>query len=43
MSNQPAVDQLTDDKKKGATDKDILVDPNNTDKKLHLSTELDPK
>jgi hypothetical protein len=43
MSNQPAVDQPTDDKKKGATDKDILVDPNNTDKKLHLSTELDPK
>jgi hypothetical protein len=43
MSNQPAVDQLVDDKKKEDTDKDVQVDPNDTDKKLHLTTELDLK
>jgi hypothetical protein len=43
MSNQHVADQSVDDKKKGGTDKDVSVDPNNTDKKLHLSTELDPK
>jgi hypothetical protein len=36
-SNQPAVDQATDDKKKGATDKEVSVDPDDIDKKLHLS------
>jgi hypothetical protein len=42
-SNQPTADQAVDDKKKGATDKEVLVDPDDTDKKLHLSTELDVK
>jgi hypothetical protein len=42
-SNQPIVDQPVDDKKKGAADKEVLVDPNDTNKKLHLSTELDVK
>jgi hypothetical protein len=37
------VDQSADDKKKGATDKEALVDPVDTDKKLHLSMELDAK
>jgi hypothetical protein len=40
--NQPTIDQSTDDKK-GATDKEVPVDPNDTDKKLHLSMELDTK
>jgi hypothetical protein len=31
-SIQPADDQLTDDKKKGATDKEVPVDPNDTNK-----------
>jgi hypothetical protein len=43
ISNPPIVDQPVDDKKKGATDKEVLVDPSDTDKKLHLSTELDAK
>jgi hypothetical protein len=43
MSNQSVADQPTKDKKKGATDKDVLVDPNDTNNKLRLSTELDPK
>jgi hypothetical protein len=42
-SNQPTVDQPTADEKKGATDKDILVDPNDADKKLRLSVELKAK
>jgi hypothetical protein len=42
-SNQPAADQSVDDKKKGATDKEVSVDPNDTDKKLHLSAELESK
>jgi hypothetical protein len=42
-SNQPIADQPADDKKKGATDKEVLVDPDDTDKKLRLSTELDAK
>jgi hypothetical protein len=41
-SNQSAVNQSVDDKK-GSTDKEIPVDPNNTNKKHHLSTELEPK
>jgi hypothetical protein len=31
------------DDKKGATDKKVTVDPDDADKKLYLSTELDPK
>jgi hypothetical protein len=42
-SNQPAVNQLTAEDKKGATDKEVAVDPNHADKKLRISTELDPK
>jgi hypothetical protein len=42
-SNQPIADQPMDDKKKGATDKEVLVDPDDTDKKLRLSMELDVK
>jgi hypothetical protein len=42
-SNQPAVNQLVAKDKKGATDKEVAVDPNHVDKKLHISTELDPK
>jgi hypothetical protein len=42
-SNQPIVNQPADDKKKGATDKEVLVDPDDTNKKLHLSTEYDAK
>jgi hypothetical protein len=43
LSNQLAADQSADDKNKGATYKDVQLDPSDTDKKLHLSTELDPK
>jgi hypothetical protein len=43
ISNQPITDQPTDDKKKGATDKEVAVDPDDNDKKLHLSTELEAK
>jgi hypothetical protein len=42
-SNQPAANQLAAEDKKGATDKEVAVDPNNADKKLRISTELDPK
>jgi hypothetical protein len=42
-SDQSAADQPADDKKKGATDKDVQVDPNGIDKKFHLSTKLDTK
>jgi hypothetical protein len=31
------------DKKKGVADKEVLVDPNDTDKKFRLSMELDIK
>jgi hypothetical protein len=41
-SDQLATDQPTDDKKKGATDKDVQVDPNDIGKKLCLSTEQTP-
>jgi hypothetical protein len=34
---------VADDKKKGATDKEVVVDPNDTDKKLRLNAELDAK
>jgi hypothetical protein len=42
-SNQSITDQLVDDKKKGAADKEVVVDPNDTNKKLCLSTELEAK
>jgi hypothetical protein len=42
-SNQPAANQLAAEDKKGATDKEVAVDPNNADKKLRISTKLDPK
>jgi hypothetical protein len=42
-SNQHTADQPVDDKKKGATDKEVAVDPDDTNKKLCLSTELDDK
>jgi hypothetical protein len=42
-SNQSAVNQLAAEDKKGATDKEVVVDPNNTDKKLCISTDLDAK
>jgi hypothetical protein len=42
-SNQPTTNQSTDDKRKGGTDKEVIVDPNDTDKKLRLSTKLDAK
>jgi hypothetical protein len=42
-SNKPTTNQLAAEDKKGATDKEVAVDPNHTDKKLRISTELDPK
>jgi hypothetical protein len=37
-SAQPAANQPVNDKKKGATDKEVVVDLNDIDKKFHLST-----
>jgi hypothetical protein len=37
-SNQPAANQLAAEDKKGAIDKEVAVDPNNADKKFHIST-----
>jgi hypothetical protein len=34
---------VADDKKKGATDKEVVVDPDDIDKKLRLNAELDAK
>jgi hypothetical protein len=42
-SKQPAANQLAAEDKKEATDKEVAVDPNHADKKLCISTELDPK
>jgi hypothetical protein len=42
-SNQPAANPLAAEDKKGATVKEVAVDPNHVDKKLRISTELDPK
>jgi hypothetical protein len=39
-SNQQPTDQPTDDKKKGADDKEVSIDPNNPDKKLRISIGL---
>jgi hypothetical protein len=41
-SYQLPADQPVDDKK-GIDDKEVPVDPNNLDKKLQISTNLDPK
>jgi hypothetical protein len=44
--SQPPADQQADGKKKGTTieeDKEILADPNNSEKKLQISSNLDPK
>jgi hypothetical protein len=42
-STQRTTDQLVTDEKKGATDNEIQVDPNDADKKLRISTELEAK
>jgi hypothetical protein len=42
-SAQCATDQLVADEKKGATDKEIQVDPTDVDKKLRISAELEAK
>jgi hypothetical protein len=42
-SHQPTTNQVVDDKKKGAADKEVAVDPDDTKKKLRLSAELDVK
>jgi hypothetical protein len=42
-SNQPIADQPVDDKKKGVVDKEVAVDPDDTNKKLRLSTRLEAK
>jgi hypothetical protein len=42
-STQCTTDQPVVDERKGATDKEIQVDPNDADKKLRISTELDAK
>jgi hypothetical protein len=42
-SHQPTINQVVDDKKKGVVDKEVAVDPNDTEKKLRLSIELDAK
>jgi hypothetical protein len=42
-STQRTTDQLVADERKGGTNKEIQVDPNDTDKKLHISMELEAK
>jgi hypothetical protein len=42
-STQHTTNQLVADERKGATDKEIQVDPNDADKKLRISTELEAK
>jgi hypothetical protein len=42
-STQRTTDQLVADERKGATDKEIQVDPTDADKKLRISTELEAK
>jgi hypothetical protein len=42
-STQCATDQLVADERKGATYKEIQVDPRDADKKLCISTELEAK
>jgi hypothetical protein len=40
---QRTIDQLVANEKKGATDKEIQVDPTDADKKLRISAELEAK
>jgi hypothetical protein len=42
-STQRATDQLVTDEGKGVAGKEIQVEPNDDDKKLRISTELDAK
>jgi hypothetical protein len=42
-SNQPSADQAVNDKKKEAADKEVAVDPDDTNKKLRLGIELEAK
>jgi hypothetical protein len=45
-SNQPPTDQKADSKLNAmaaAEDKEVLVDPSNSDKKLQISSNLNPK
>jgi hypothetical protein len=42
-STQRTTNQLVADERKGATDKEIQVDPSDADKKLRISTELEAK
>jgi hypothetical protein len=42
-SNQSIADQLVDDRKKGDADKEVAVDPDDMNKKIRLSTELEVK
>jgi hypothetical protein len=42
-STQRTTDQLVADVRKGATDKEIQVDPTDANKKLHISAELEAK
>jgi hypothetical protein len=43
ISTQRSTDQLMTNERKGAADKVIQVYPNDDDKKLHISTELEAK
>jgi hypothetical protein len=42
-SNQPIIDKSVDDKKKGDADKKVAIDPDDMNKKLRLSTDLEAK
>jgi hypothetical protein len=42
-STQCATNRLVADERKGTADKEIQVDPNDADKKLHISMELEAK
>jgi hypothetical protein len=42
-STQRITDQPVADERKGATDKEIQVDPDDADKKLRISTEVEGK
>jgi hypothetical protein len=42
-SNQLIADQPVDDKKKGTANKEVTVDPDDMNKKLHLGIELEAK
>jgi hypothetical protein len=42
-STQHTTDQLVADERKGVVDKEIQVDPRDTDKKLHIRTDLEAK